>query len=447
MASSPPPPQPTALILSKSNFTHQDLFTLPPQPSSPLSPSSIRTRTVLIALTANNLGYAALGTQLHWYAAFPVPSSAPAPFNDTEAYGIVPAWGYAVVLESTVKGIEEGKMMWGCWPLSTFPVVLSLERAVQGGHWMERSPHREELMSLYNRYILSCTSLPLLDYINTHPPSSKLQLLAKTAMVKPLWEAAYLLNRFVFATPSSSPETETRDTLSPIHPSNSGPWTSSDADLRSTIMIIVAANSITGRAFVTELIHSRSPETGPMGILRIASKTPDADHNTPAAKREEADDAKQPAIRSATYESMLDKANLDWLYSFPAATRILIIDFGGRDNAADTLSSSLQSHSSPSISSSLPTLIIGVGAVHQSHGSEQWKEGRVASNASSAREKAMEMVGEDQYWRGLEEAWGEVLEKEELGDMQVRRGMRGEGAVEGGWKRLCKGGKGGVWLV
>lgn len=147
-------PEHIARILSKNDNTKQSIVTLSSSSSDlepPLPPSAIRVKTTLIALTANNLGYAALGTRLHWWDAFPVPTSAPPPFNDSSAYGIVPAWGYATVLESTIS-IAPGSLLWGFWPVSTHPVILRLKATSPENHWLECSDHRKNIISFYQRY-------------------------------------------------------------------------------------------------------------------------------------------------------------------------------------------------------------------------------------------------------------------------------------------------------
>ncbi|KAI4264553.1 MAG: hypothetical protein L6R42_000356 [Xanthoria sp. 1 TBL-2021] len=412
-----------AHILSKNDYNKQSIVTHS-SPSSdlepPLPPSAVRMKTTLIALTANNLGYAALGTQLHWWDAFPVPPSAPPPFNDSSAYGIVPSWGYATVVESTIKSIPSGSLLWGCWPLSTHSVILQLKATSPQNHWLETSDHRKNLMPLYQRYVFAYG--PPSPF--TEPSSDIQEKLARTALLKPLWEAAYLLNRFVFSPPEPSKQL-------PMHPFGSGTWTAKDGDLSSAIVVIVAAASKTATAFASEVLSKRAPGTGPLAILSVASKIPDKEIS------QNYKSSSSPALRNATYASMTAQPVLDWLSSFPTASKIRIVDFGGSDSAADTLASTIQGR--PSLASKDVT-IIGVGGVHKPNASAQWKEGRVPSNASTARDAAVERVGADVYWRGLEEAFEEVMERGALGlDVRVGTGMRGEEGVEGGWETLCEG--------
>ena len=422
-------PEPRAQILSKNDYTKQSIVKLSSSSvdlEAPLPPSAVRVKTTLIALTANNLGYAALGTHLHWWDAFPVPSSASPPFNDSAVYGIVPAWGYATVLESSIPSIRSGSLLWGCWPLSTHSVTLQLKPTLPQDHWLETSDHRKSLMPLYQRYVLAHgPPSPL-----TEPSSAVLEKLAKTALLKPLWEAAYLLNRFVFIPPGLSNQL-------PIHPFGSGAWTPQDSDLSSAIVIIIAAASKTATAFASELSSKRALDTGPLAIMRVASTMPEAaipQNNQPRRS--------PVALRNATYGSMTARPALDWLSSFPTASDVKIVDFGGRDAAAERLAGTMRGH--PALAAKRVT-IIGVGGVHGPNApAAQWKEGRVASNASTARDAAVERVGANVYWRMLEEAFEEMMESGGLGlEVRVGSGMRGKEGVEGGWEMLCEGTVGG----
>ena len=177
-------PEPIAQILSKNNYTRQSIVTLSSSSvelEAPLPRSGVRVNTTLIVLTANNLGYAALGTQLHRWDALPVPSPVPPPFSDSATYGIVSAWGYATILESTIPPIPSGSFLWGCWPLSTHSVILQLTPTLPQGHWLETSDHRKGLMPLIQRFVFAHgPPSPL-----TEPSSAVLERLAKTALSPP----------------------------------------------------------------------------------------------------------------------------------------------------------------------------------------------------------------------------------------------------------------------
>lgn len=146
-------------VLRKDDYSQQTLLTLPAStPSDDLPPSSVRVRTTIIALTVNNLSYAIGGDKLHWWDTYPPPPSLPSPYNDRGRYGIVGAWGYGTVLESSTS-LVPGTLLRGYFPVSTLPTVLQLVPAGAKGHWIENSPHREKLFPLYQRYVVGDTIL------------------------------------------------------------------------------------------------------------------------------------------------------------------------------------------------------------------------------------------------------------------------------------------------
>ncbi|KAI8937540.1 hypothetical protein NX059_005258 [Plenodomus lindquistii] len=104
------------------------------QTDLPLAPSSIRVTTHLISLSSNNLTYVRSGTPLHWWDIFPVPANKPSPFNGTQEWGIVPAWGYGRVLASIISSLVPGNLIWGMWPTSSHAVDLHLEATEPSGH-------------------------------------------------------------------------------------------------------------------------------------------------------------------------------------------------------------------------------------------------------------------------------------------------------------------------
>lgn len=152
MASSPP----VTRVVSKEKYDQQYFLDVNLSKLPSLAASSVRIQSQMFALSSNNLSYCAMGDVLHWWKAFALPSYLPAPFNDPEAYGIPPGWGIAHVVESTIPELEPGQTLFGFIPTSTMLADLQLEQSEDvPGHWFEVSKHREQLMSLYNRYLVT----------------------------------------------------------------------------------------------------------------------------------------------------------------------------------------------------------------------------------------------------------------------------------------------------
>ena len=145
--------------------------------------------------------------------AYPVSEDYPAPYNDPSAWGIVPAWGYATVEETTIPELSKGTLLYGFWPTSSTPTDLKLKRGSPEGHWIETSDHRQQLMPLYNRYTTTATTTPISELTTTLKPLSDS---ARDELDRMTWTALFIggvagfvLSEYVF---SSNP------TQPPIHP-------------------------------------------------------------------------------------------------------------------------------------------------------------------------------------------------------------------------------------
>ncbi len=96
------------------------------------------------AFSANNITYAVAGDMLGYWQFFP-----PAGEN-TDGWGIIPVWGFADVIESTVDGIPVGDRLFGYFPPSSHlkmkPTKVSEKRFVDGAE------HRSKLPQGYNLY-------------------------------------------------------------------------------------------------------------------------------------------------------------------------------------------------------------------------------------------------------------------------------------------------------
>src|SRR3954447_15572987 len=130
---------------------------------------------------------------------YPLPINSPLPYSGSNSsWGIVPAWGYAVVVESTTS-IPQGAIMWGFWPTSSALTDLKLEAAEPKGHWIETSGHRQRLMHLYNRY----NEVQRPPVAVSSPFSSftqeELEVMAWTTLFGAVGESSYLLSHHVFS--------------------------------------------------------------------------------------------------------------------------------------------------------------------------------------------------------------------------------------------------------
>ncbi|KAL3485447.1 hypothetical protein BJX62DRAFT_247507 [Aspergillus germanicus] len=390
-----------------------------PEPTNPLKPSSIRVRTALFGLTSNNLTYAMGGSFLGWWDAYPLPESCDAPY-DNQSWGIVPAWGFATVLETTIREVPAGATIYGLWPTSSCPVDLELVPTVPAGHWEEVSPHRQSLASFYNRYTL------------VDVKDRNLDSLAWNAVVYPTWGAGYILSEYVF-----SPDPSTRPGIHPLGAAG-GEWSSADEDLSKAIFISLAASTKTARGAAYNLFR-RPAGSGPLAMMEVTS--------SPGPLSEAANNmAPVFPTKALHYQNIPHCA--EWLASIDRRPeRIVIADFGGRDGALDTLVKTIQD-SAELHSAKVTVIAVGnqqkiytipeIMALQASHASL-----KVQMNTSAVQECALQVREPKGYFDELLKRWNEWLENRQAAAPDLLLvwgdGIAGENGIEGGWEALCEG--------
>jgi hypothetical protein len=125
------------LHISKANIRDTRLVNIPP---APLAPGAVRLKLDLLALTSNNITYAAMGEgMLGYWDFFPAP----------EGFGKVPVWGFGTVTESNASDIAVGSRFYGYYPLAEALDVIP-KRTATG--FIDTAPHRAAKAALYNVY-------------------------------------------------------------------------------------------------------------------------------------------------------------------------------------------------------------------------------------------------------------------------------------------------------
>lgn len=145
------------------------------QEDAALAPGQVRVRIDRLALTANNVTYAAFGDTMHYWDFFP---------SGEEGWGIVPAWGFGTVVQSLHPGVAVGERLWGYWPLAS-SAVLQPQRLTERG-FTEAATNREALSGVYNQY-LRCNRDPVYT-----ADSEDLQ-----ALLRPLFNTSWLIDDFL----------------------------------------------------------------------------------------------------------------------------------------------------------------------------------------------------------------------------------------------------------
>jgi hypothetical protein len=98
-------------------------------------------RVESFGMTANNVTYAVMGEAMSYWDFFPA----------AEGWGRVPVWGFAEVERSEASGVEVGTRVYGYLPPSSRLVVTPV--GIDGGGFVDGSPHRAALPSAYHRYL------------------------------------------------------------------------------------------------------------------------------------------------------------------------------------------------------------------------------------------------------------------------------------------------------
>ena len=103
-----------------------------------LAPDEVLLRIDRLALTANNISYAATGDSLGYWGFFPTGS---------DDWGRIPAMGWAEVVATSHPDVPVGERVWGWFPFSTHLAVVA--GAVRPGGFSDVSPHRAAYAPVY----------------------------------------------------------------------------------------------------------------------------------------------------------------------------------------------------------------------------------------------------------------------------------------------------------
>lgn len=126
------------------------------------------------ALTSNNITYAVSGEKLRYWSFFPV----------EEPWGIIPAWGFAEVVESLHPEISVGERCYGYFPMSSYWTLQPTKVSDFG--FRDGVEHRAKLPSLYNHYMRVSKSPSFPPPVEDYQP-----------IVHPLFATSFLAYHFL----------------------------------------------------------------------------------------------------------------------------------------------------------------------------------------------------------------------------------------------------------
>ena len=166
----------TRILVLRADLRRMRATADPDAPSArALAQGEARLRIERFALTSNNVTYAAFGDSLRYWAFFP---------SGDAAWGCIPVWGFAEVVESRVDGVAVGERCYGYWPMGEYLVVRP-ERVNARG-FVDGAEHRRELPAVYNQ-IQRCAADPAYD------PARE----GQQAILRPLFTTAFLIDDFL----------------------------------------------------------------------------------------------------------------------------------------------------------------------------------------------------------------------------------------------------------
>lgn len=144
-------------------------------PSRTLAEGEVRLRIDRVAVTANNITYAAFGEAMHYWDFFPTGDG---------TTGCLPVWGFGEVVESTHPDIRVGERFYGYFPFAD-ELIVQPARANAAG-FLDGTEHRRALHTIYNHYA-RCSA----------DPGYRADREAEQALLRPLFTTSFLIDDFL----------------------------------------------------------------------------------------------------------------------------------------------------------------------------------------------------------------------------------------------------------
>lgn len=190
----------TRLLTEKNALNHARTVQTPlPE----LQPGEALLRIDRVAVTTNNITYAAFGDAMKYWDFFPTGEA---------GWGHMPVWGFADVVASDVEGVAVGERFYGYWPIASHLRMRPVRVTARG--FYDGAEHRQSLTSAYNQYPrtsadpayqaadenyqmlvrpLFITSFMLADFLQDHGFFGARRLLFSSASSKTAYGTAFCL--------------------------------------------------------------------------------------------------------------------------------------------------------------------------------------------------------------------------------------------------------------
>ncbi|AKJ27338.1 DUF2855 family protein [Caldimonas brevitalea] len=174
MDQTPTAPLSNTRLLTRKDTLHHSRIDTQPQ-TLPLADGEAMLRIDRVALTTNNITYAAFGEAMQYWGFFP---------TGAEGWGHMPVWGFAEVIASRVPGVEPGERFYGYFPIARLLRMRPVRVTPRG--FYDGAEHRLSLTSAYNQYT-RCQNDPA-----WRPTDENYQML-----LRPLFITSFMLADFL----------------------------------------------------------------------------------------------------------------------------------------------------------------------------------------------------------------------------------------------------------
>lgn len=162
----------TRLVTRKNELNHTRIDV---GPLAPVQPGEAILAIRRVALTTNNITYAAFGDAMQYWGFFPTGEA---------GWGHMPVWGFADVVASTVDGVAVGERFYGYFPIASHLRMQPVR--VSGRGFYDGAQHRLALTSAYNQYTRV-----------TEDPAYRAADESYQALVRPLFITSFMLADFL----------------------------------------------------------------------------------------------------------------------------------------------------------------------------------------------------------------------------------------------------------
>ncbi|MET9231792.1 DUF2855 family protein [Lentzea sp. NPDC003310] len=131
------------VVVDRGNLAETEVLHDEAPAAADLSDCEVLLRVSRVGLTANNVTYGVIGDLIGYWNFFPAGGP---------GQGVIPVWGFADVVDSTVDALPAGTRVYGYLPMAGHFVARA--RLTSSG-FVDTADHRASLPAVYNSYLVT----------------------------------------------------------------------------------------------------------------------------------------------------------------------------------------------------------------------------------------------------------------------------------------------------